>query len=195
MMGRQSQHVIVFSILALLSFAIWKYYFDHEIIPVDKPFTKGYSVDNLELKITDETGALTAKFKSPKLIRYTDNPIVHIDKPLFWTYEEGKQHWSIVSKKAEYNSDTLQVNLLEDLKGQTVNDESQMMFKAENLMVDLKSKIAKTSDGIELNQKQLLMTGQIAEFDLKNETLEVNNNVKAIYKTNNNKSKNDKAEK
>ena len=144
-MSKQAQHILLFAILALISYAIWKYYFDHEIVEADKPFTKGYSVDNIELKITDETGALTAMFKSPKLIRYTDNPIVHIDKPLFWTYENGKQHWSIVSENAEYNSDTLQVGLYENLKAQTVNDESQMLFEAENLMVDLKSKIAKTS--------------------------------------------------
>lgn len=182
-MSKQVHHILVYFILALSSYALWKYYFDHDKVEVDKPFTKGYSVENIELKITDETGALTAVFKAPKLIRYTDSPIVHIDKPLFWTYEEGKQHWSIKSDKAEFNSDTQQVGLYENLIAQTVDDDSQISFNAENLLVDLKSKIAQTNDGISFKQQQLSMTGQIAQFDLKNDTLEVNNNVKARYKT------------
>ena len=182
-MSRQSRHTLVFFILALFSYAVWKYFFDDEKVEVEKPFTKGYSVDNIELKITDETGALTGLFKAPKLIRYTDSPIVHIDKPLFWTYDKGKQHWSIVSDKAEYNADTQDIGLYENLVAKTVNNDSGLSFTAENLFVNLNTKMATTSDGISIKQKQNTMTGQIAKFDLKNEILEVNNNVKAVYKT------------
>jgi LPS export ABC transporter protein LptC len=108
---------------------------------------------------------------------------------LFWTYENGQQHWSIVSDKAEYNSDTSVIGLYENLTAKTVNDESQILFNAKNLLVDLNTKIANTSDGITLNKQQLTMTGQIAKFDLTNETIEVNNNVKAVYKTNNHNTK------
>ena len=169
--------------MALSSYAIWNYYFGDEEIEEIKPFTKGYSVENIELKITDETGALTALFKSPRLVRYTDSPIVHINKPLFWTYEKGQQNWSIVSDKAEFNSDTQHVGLYDNLIAKTVNSDSQIEFNAQNLLVDLKSKIANTKDGVFIKQNVITMTGQIAQFDLKNETIEVNNNVKAIYKT------------
>ena len=182
-MSKQAHHTIIFLILALLSYALWKYYFGEEAVEEIKPFTKGDSVENIELKITDETGALTAMFKSPKLIRYTDSPIVHITKPLFWTYEKGKQHWSIVSDKAEFNSDTQNVGLYDNLTAKTINTESQIEFNANNLLVDLKSKKANTTDGITIQQQNISMTGQIAQFDLKNETIEVNNNVKARYKT------------
>jgi len=182
-MSKQLQQIIVFSLLALMSYAIWEYYFDVEDFVQDKPFTKGYSVENIELRITDETGNLTAKFNSPSLIRYTDSPIVHISSPMLLLYDDGKKHWLIESDKAEYDSNLDMVGLYDNLKAKTVNDNSEMLFTAKNLLVNLKTKIATTSDGILLQQQQLTMAGQVATFDLKNEILEVNNDIKAIYKS------------
>ena len=182
-MSRQITQIVFFSILALLSYALWKYYFDTAEIIQDKPFTKGYSVENIELRITDEAGKLTAKFKSPSLTRYTDSPIVFIDEPLFWMYKNGTEHWLIQSNKAEFNTTTDEVNIYGDLIAKTIHSQAPMSFSANNLVVNLNSKLAHTKDGISLNQQQFTMTGQIAQFDLNNETLEVNNNVKAIYKT------------
>ncbi|MBL4660508.1 MAG: LPS export ABC transporter periplasmic protein LptC [Alcanivoracaceae bacterium] len=183
-MNRQIQQIIIFSILALLSYTIWSYYFDREESIQEKPFTKGYSIGNLELRVTDESGNLTAKFKSPSLIRYTDSPVVFMQTPLLWTFKQGKEHWLIKSNKAEYNANLDEVVLYDNLIAKTINDESETIFKANNILLNLNSNQAYTKDGIILKQKQeFTMTGQIATFDLKNEILEVNNNVKAIYKT------------
>ncbi|MFK8013712.1 MAG: LPS export ABC transporter periplasmic protein LptC [Marinicellaceae bacterium] len=181
-MSKQSQQIMMFFLLALISYSIWKIYFDHEKVATDKPFTKGYSVENVVLKITDETGVLSGEFKSPKLIRYTDSPIVYIEKPEMWTFDNGQQHWSIQSETAEYNSELLHVDLSENLIAKTVNG-SGIRFNAENLFVDLNTKTAHTDAGIILKKELLSMTGQSAKFDLKNETIEVNNHVKAQYKT------------
>lgn len=181
-MTSQIRHIIFFSILALLSFAVWKYYFFKEEIIQDKPFTKGYSVEDIELKITDEQGEMSAKFTSPNLIRYTDSPIIHINSPLFWTYTKGEEKWLITAKDAQYNTVNDEVELQENLVAKTINSDTQTSFTAKNLTVNLKTKLAHTEDGIFFKQQQLNMQGQIAKFDLNNETLEVNKNVKAIYK-------------
>ena len=182
-MTNQSQNIVLFSLMALISYGLWKYYFDREQTVADKPFTKGYSVENIELKITDESGKLTAKFKSPNLIRYTDSPIVHIKNPLFWMYSDGTEQWQMQSDKAEYNAEINEVGLYENLKALSSNDNDNLTFEAKNLLVNLKNKSAHTSDGIRIKQQQFIMTGQNANFDLNNETLEVNNNVKAVYKS------------
>lgn len=183
-MTRQQQQIILFTILALISYVIWQRYFNAEEMTLDKPFTKGYSIENIEMRITDEKGYLTAKFESPNLTRYTDNSIIHIEKPLFWTYSDGKQHWFMESGKAEYNAENDEVNFIDKLSAKTINQNPNTYFEAENLLVNLKTKKANTSDGISFKQQQLSMTGQIAQIDLKNETLEVNNNVKAVYTMN-----------
>lgn len=180
-MTRQMQNMLFFFILALLSYAVYKYYFDPITINKDKPFTKGYSVENVELKITDEKGQLSAKFKSPSLVRYTDSPLLFIKTPLFWTYKDNQEHWLIRSKKAEFNTDTQEVSLIDDVIAKTING-SETRFKTPSLLVKLKDSSAFTDAGISLQQKQFNMSGQIAHFDLKNEILEVNKNVKAIYK-------------
>lgn len=182
-MSRQRQQIIIFSLLALISYALWNYYFNKEIEVKDKPFTKGYSVKNLELKIIDDKGLLTAKFISPNLIRYTDSPVVFMDAPQLWTYKDGVQQWLMTSDKAEYDTSLNEVGLYNNLVAHTVNDESKTVIKANNLLLDLNSKQARTDDGIVFQQTEnYKMTGQIAQFDLNNEILEVNNDVKAVYK-------------
>ncbi len=182
-MSRQHQQIVIFFLLALMSYAVWNYYFNNEIQIKDKPFTKGYSVKNLELKIIDDSGFLTAKFISPNLIRYTDSPVVFMDDPQLWTYKEGVQQWLMISDKAEYNTSLNEVGLYNNLVAHTVNVESETTIKANNLLLDLNSKHAQTDDGIVFQQTEnYRMTGQIAQFDLNNEILEVNNDVKAVYK-------------
>ncbi len=182
-MTKQTQQIILFTIFALVSYFIWKYFFDREKIVQDKPFTKGYSVENVELKITDESGQLTARFISPNLTRYTDSPILHINEPLFWTYREGKEHWVLESKKAKYDTDKEEIDFSVKLIAHTVNIEQPVSFEANSLLLNLKNKKATTQDGVVFKQNNMIMTGQIAKFDLTQETLEVNNNVKAIFKS------------
>lgn len=181
-MTSQTRHILLFAVLVLLSFALWRYYFYQEKIIVDKPFTKGYSVENIELRITDESGAMSAKFKSPSLISYTDSPVVHIDSPKFWTYNNGIQQWEITSEKALYDTSLDEVVLEKDLIAKTINTDAPTSFEAKNLTIDLNTKLAHTEDGISLQKQQFNMQGQIAKIDLNNEILEVNKNVKAIYK-------------
>lgn len=182
-MTKQTQQIILFALFALVSYGIWKYFFDREKLIQDKPFTKGYSVENVELKITDESGQLTARFISPNLTRYTDSPVLHINEPLFWTYHDGTEHWLLESQKAEYNTDKEEVDFSDKLMAHTVNVEHPTYFETNSLLLDLKNKNAYTDDGVVFKQNQMIMTGQIAQFDLTHETLEVNKNVKAVYKS------------
>jgi LPS export ABC transporter protein LptC len=185
-MTRQIQQIILFALLAISSYGVWKYYFDKETVTADKPFTKGYSVKNIEMKITDEFGKLTAKFKSPSLIRYTDSPIVFMYSPILWTFKDGKEHWVIKSNKAEYNADLNEVGMYDNLVAQTVNDSTETIFNADNMLLNLVTNQAHSTNGVTFKQQQFIMTGQDAQFDLKNEILEVNKNVKAIYKSHQN---------
>lgn len=182
-MTKQTQQIVIFALFALVSYGVWKYFFDREKFIQDKPFTKGYSVENVELKITDESGQLTARFISPNLTRYTDSPVLHINDPLFWTYHEGKEHWLIKSTKAEYNTEKEEMAFSEKLLAQTVDVEQPTSFEANSLLLNLNNKIATTNDGVKFKQNNMIMTGQIAKFDLIQETLEVNTNVKAIFKS------------
>ena len=183
-MTRHTLQIIIFFVLALVSFGVWKYYFDIPEVEVSNPFTKGYSIKNVELKIIDETGNITAKFKSPDLIKYTDSPVVLINTPLFWTYNNGKEQWLMKSDKAEYNAESAEVKLIDNFVARLVKDTSHTTIKANNLLVNINTKKAYTSDGMVFKQRQITMTGQDAHFDLKNEILEVNKNVKAVYAAN-----------
>lgn len=180
-MTKQNQQIILFTILALLSYGVWKYFFDREKIIKDKPFTKGYSIEEVELKITDDLGELTAKFTSPNLTRFTDSPILHINQPILWTYKQGKQQWLLKSSKAEYNTDTDEVNFPKKMMAETTENDLPTSFAANSLLLNLDSKKAISNDGVTFKQNNLIMTGQIAKIDLTNEILEVNKNVKAIY--------------
>jgi LPS export ABC transporter protein LptC len=158
-------------------------FFYQELIVEDKPFTKGYSVDNLELRITDEEGHLSAKFNSPSLIRYTDSETVLIQKPALITYELGKQDWLFNSISAEYNHKLNEVKLVEQVRASTQAKDAKINFSSNDLIINLKSKLAQTENGISVDKELFSMTGDSARFDLKNDKIEVKNNVKVIYKS------------
>jgi LPS export ABC transporter protein LptC len=182
-MTAQNKQIIQFAVIALVIYAVWSYYFNREEIKKDKPFTKGYSVEQIEMRMTNEDGELSTKFKSPSLIRYTDSPVLFIDSPIVWTYENNKEHWLIKANKAELNTQTNKVELLDSVNAHSLDEKEPMVFITENLILDLSSKKAQTSDGISIQQAQSSMQGQIAHIDLKNKIIEVNNNVKAVYKS------------
>ncbi|MCF6287773.1 MAG: LPS export ABC transporter periplasmic protein LptC [Proteobacteria bacterium] len=182
-MTTQIRHIILFAIIALFSFAVWRYFVYQEETATDKPFTKGYSIADMELRITDATGAMSAKFISPDLIRYTDSPIIHIATPQFWTYNNGKEQWLITATNAEFNTILDEVHLQNNLLAKTIDADPLISFTAKNLIVNLATKFAHTDDEVFFKQQQLSMRGQSAKIDLNNKILEVNKNVKAIYKT------------
>ncbi len=182
-MTAQNKQIALFAVIALVIYAVWSYYFNREEIKKDKPFTKGYSVEQIEMRMTNEDGELSTKFKSPSLIRYTDSPVLYIDAPVVWTYENNREHWLIKANKAELNTQTNQVELLDNVNARSLDEKEPIVFVTKNLMLDLTSKKAQTSDGISMQQAQSSMQGQVAHIDLKNKIIEVNNNVKAIYKS------------
>jgi len=183
-MTAQNKQIALFAVIALVVYAVWSYYFNREEIKKDKPFTKGYSIEQIEMRMTNADGEISTKFKSPSLIRYTDSPVLFIDSPIVWTYENNKEHWLIKANKAELNTQTNKVELLDDVNAYSLDEKESMVFTTKNLMLDLSSKKAQTSAGISMQQAQLSMKGQIAHIDLKNKIIEVNNNVKAVYKSN-----------
>lgn len=184
-MTHQSKQIIVFLILAIGSYGLWKYFFDREEVIKDQPFTKGYSVENFELDITDENGVFSASFHSPNLTRYTDNDVVLIDSPEFWTFENNKKNWLFKSKKAEYDYKKEQVNLINDVIVKNLDLEDAIQLDAKDLLVDLDTKIANTSNGILLRKELIKLEGQKAIFDLNTSKLTVNNNVQVVYKNSN----------
>ena len=184
-MSDQLKQTVFFGFLALMSYGLYRYFFSYEEALQDKPFTKGYSVENITLKITDEDGFLTAKFKSPSLIRYTDDPSIHILNPVFWTYKNGKMQWQINAEKALYNAEDEEVFLSDKLIAKTVDTQVATKFEAQNLKINLKTKKAQTTDGIKLEQESFKMSGKVALINMNTQQIEVNNNVKAIYKAQN----------
>jgi len=182
-MTAQNKQIILFAVIALLTYAVWSKYFNREEVKKDKPFTKGYSVENIEMRMTNQLGELSAKFKSPSLIRYTDSPVLYIDTPVLWTYDNNVQQWQLNANKAELNTESNKVKLMDEVNAHTLNELEPMVIITESLILDLDSKKAHTTTGISMQQAQLSMRGQAADIDLKNKIIEVKNNVKAIYKS------------
>ncbi len=180
-MTRQIQQILFFSIIALLSYAVIKYFFERKVKIKDQPFTKGYAIEKLEMIITDDSGKFIAMFKSPGLVRYTDNPMIFVDKPLFWSFDSGKKRWQVEAEKAEYDVSADIINFINKVEAKSIDLSPPSLLTAKDLRFNLKNKKATTENGILLQQGQLTMQGQVAQFDLQNNILEVNKNVKAIY--------------
>lgn len=186
-MSGQKKHILLFCIVSLVVYSSWHIFFVTEKTEVNKPFTKGYSVENIELRITDESGKLAGKFNSPGLVRYTDSDIIHIKKPEFWTYNNGKINWKIDSNSAEFNSNKNEVDFKEKLVAVSLSESPKQQFTSNSLKVLLDKHVAVTNSGIIFKQDSAVMSGINATLDLKKQIIEVNNDVKAVYKPKTNK--------
>lgn len=184
-MRQQTKHILFFLVGALLSYAVWKFFFDREPVIQDKPFTKGYSVDQFELEITDEHGEFVAKFISPNLTRYTNSDTVLIDSPNFWTYENNSEGWFFESDSAEYDYKNEQVKLIDNVMAKSLDEIETIELNASDMMVNLSTKIAQTENGVLIQKDTLNLKGQKALFDLTNNQLTVNENVQVVYKSSN----------
>lgn len=182
-MSQQLRHILFFLFAGFLTYSVWKYYFDREPEVQDKPFTKGYSVENLELQVTDENGDFVAKFVSPNLMRYTDSDTVHVEKPRMYAYSNQQESWQFDSLKADYDHKRNTVKMMQDVSVKQLNSAKQIQLKFQNLLVDLHEKKAETDSGVELEKETFNMVGERAWFDFINEKIEVKGNVKVVYKT------------
>ena len=110
-------------------------------------------------------------------------PLIFIEKPLLWTYVTGNEQWKIEANKGEYDAESNQIKLIDSLQAQLQNSETNRKFNAQDLMINLENKHAFTDNGITISENQFKLSGQIAKLDLSTNLIEVNKNVKAIYKS------------
>ena len=94
--------LMVFTVLAFVSYAVYDKYYGSDSETQFKPFTKGYSLEGVVIRTSDEAGEITSTIESPSMIHYADTEISVINEPRY-TIHEKTGDWIFTSNKGEIN--------------------------------------------------------------------------------------------
>ena len=148
------KQVMLFSLLAILSYAVFEKYFNDESTQQFKPFTKGYALTGVTIQSTDETGQFITTIESPAVTHYADTEITVIQQPNIRLHE-AEGDWLFTSDVGEINPQQTEIyfpnqvfiNLLDT---EQASDEVNIM--TEQLTVDITEKTGTTPALLTLSQ-------------------------------------------
>lgn len=171
------KQLIVFIILATVSYAVFEKYFSSNDKRLFEPFTKGYAISGVTIETTDENGKIVSTIKSPSVIHYADTEVTMIEQPDVTLYE-GDGDWKFSSGVGEINAEQTQIyfpnavliNLFNDKLGSDVN---ALAMNTSALTVDMSNKIGRTTEKVQMNQSGSMIKGVGAEVDFKLQQIEI----------------------
>ncbi len=165
--------LIVFALLALLSYGVYERFFGQASDIQYEPFTKGYSLEGVILKTSDADGRIISTIESPAIVHYADTEISVVTEPKY-TLHQPNGDWIFQSKKGEISADQSElyfpgkVNLLLDSKSQ-----ERVAIDTSDLRVDVNNKTGRGQGVINVIKPGMLMTGTGSVIDFNNESIEV----------------------
>lgn len=175
------QQLTLFLILAVLSYGIYDNYFAQENTVEFEPFTKGYSLEGVIIKNSDEQGRIVSTIESPSMIHYADTEVSVVNDPKY-TMHQKEGDWVFTSSKGEINKEQTelyfpgQVNLLHE----PTTDE-KVSIVTSNLLVDVVAKLGNGKGKITVEKPGLLMTGMGSVIDFTDQSVEILENMYAEF--------------
>ena len=169
------KQVVLFSLLAVLSYAVFEKYFSNEETQQFEPFTKGYALSGVTIQSTDETGQIVTTIKSPAVTHYADTEKTIIQQPNIKLHEvEG--NWLFTSDIGEINPQQTEIyfpnQVVIDLIGiEQASDEINIM--TEQLTVDVSNKSGTTPALLSVTQVDSIIKGVGAVVDFKQQEIDI----------------------
>jgi LPS export ABC transporter protein LptC len=173
--------LVIFLMLAILSYGIYDNFFGEETTIEFEPFTKGYSLEGVIIKNSDEHGDIVSTIESPSMIHYADTEVSIINNPKY-TMHEPEGDWVFTSSKGEINKDQTElyfpnkVNLFHE----SGTDENVSIVTRE-LKVDVVAKLGKGKGKITVAKPGLLMTGLGSVINFTDQSVEILENMYAEF--------------
>ena len=164
---------MLFALLALFSYGVYDRYFGQSTEVEYEPFTKGYSLEGVVMKTSDEEGRIISTIESPAIVHYADTEISVITEPKYTLHQQNGD-WVFESKVGEISPDQTElyfsgkVNLLLDSKTQ-----DKVTIETSDLRVNVENKTGVGRGAINVDKPGLMMTGVGSKIDFTSQTIEV----------------------
>lgn len=169
-MGHHKQ-LLIFGVLAGISYAVYEYAFAQENDVRFKPFTKGYALYDSTVQITNDEGHIHSTIKSPEMVHYADSQLTTIQSPEVIMVQKGRQ-WVMSSKVATINESQTAIHFPEQV---TVKNDAEQPLTVEtsDMTVFPEQKSTASPAPIVIHQAGREMKGVGSKIDFDKELIEV----------------------
>ncbi len=155
------KQLLLFGLLAVLSYAVFEKYFNDDSTQQFEPFTKGYALSGVTIQSTDETGKIVTTINSPAVTHYADSEKTVIQMPIIKLHEAAGD-WVFTSDIGEINPQQTEIyfpnQVVIDLQG--VEEESdEVNIVTEQLTVDVTKKSGTTPALLTMSQVDSVIKG------------------------------------
>ena len=165
--------MLVFGILAIVSYAIYNKYYAPEFDTEYEPFTKGYSLEGVIIRNSNESGEITSTIESPSMIHYADTELSEIKSPKY-TMHQSDGDWVFTSVVGEINKGqtTIYFPELVDLSFDSETTEA-VAIQTSQLTIDLNEKTGVTDSKISVKRPGLFLTGLGSVINFTDQSIEI----------------------
>lgn len=177
------KQLLIFMLIAVLSYFVWQFAFVEIEESKFKPFTKGYSVSDVLLEITDESGQITTVINSPLLLYYADTEITEITKPQVVLKGSDGKSWMFESDKGRYIDSQFELFFPGDVvvQNDALNIENKITLNTSALTVDTENHTAQSEAFIGIKQNNMFFNGVGSFINFSTQEIEVKSNVHAEF--------------
>lgn len=169
------KQLLLFSLLALVSYAVFDKYFNSDASQLYEPFTKGYALSGVTIQSTDETGQIITTIKSPAVTHYADTEKTIIQEPHIILHDADGD-WLFNSEVGEINAQQTEIYfpslVVIDLDGENKQAEAIQIVTSE-LTVDVTQKSGKTAAKLSISEAGSNMRGLGAEVNFKLQEIDI----------------------
>lgn len=167
------RQLLVFAVLALLSYTVYERFYQSDAVRSFEPFTKGYSLEGVVIKSTDETGEVVTTVESPLVIHYADSETTVIEQPHVRLHQDGGD-WVFTSSTGELNADQSRIYFPAQVLLKLLGDSAQAVgITTSDLTVDVIEKTGTTAQQIDVNKAGMSLRGLGAVVNFKQQEIEI----------------------
>ncbi len=167
------KQLLLFAVLALLSYIVYERYYQSDSVRSFEPFTKGYSLEGVVIKSTDESGQVVTTVESPLVIHYADSETTVIEQPRVRLHQDGGD-WLFTSSAGELNADQSQIYFPAQVLLKLMGGPAQAVdIATSGLTVDVIDKTGTTAQAINVNKIGMLLQGLGAVVDFKQQEINI----------------------
>ncbi len=179
------RQLVLFGVLAVVSYALYNKYFGGEASQLFQPFTRGYALTGVTIETTDEQGQIMTTIQSPAVIHYADSEKTLIEQPNVVLHDKGGD-WVFQSLVGEINAQQTQIffpdEVLINLENQANTQTEELVINTSALTVDMTNKTGKTEAELQMSQVGSLVKGMGAVVDFNQQEIEILSEMYAEYK-------------
>lgn len=167
--GRWIQ-LVVFALLATLSYAIFNQFFSQDTSIEYEPFTKGYSLEGVVMRSSNEAGDIVSTVESPLVIHYADTEMSVIKEPRYIMHQSDGD-WVFESEQGEINKDQTALYFPGQVHVQF--DAGQLAMVSDDLLVNIDENTGRGQGKIKLEKPGLLLTGLGSVINFTEQSIEI----------------------